>query len=71
MKDSTFAEDKAYSLVKWDNTESFKCICPECENRAEDLLKIITPPQPGYYCHQCSHDLKWHGIAQEVEQEDG
>jgi hypothetical protein len=71
MKDSTFAEDKAYSLVKWDNTEPFKCICPECENRAEDLLKIITPPQPGYYCHQCSHDLKWHGIAQEVEHEDG
>jgi hypothetical protein len=69
MKDNAFAEDKAYSLIRRVDSESFKWVCPECDNRAEELLEIITPPQPDFYCHQCSHDLKRHGIASKKEEE--
>ena len=47
-----------------------KCICEGCTNEPTTLLKITMPPASGCYCSQCASDLKWHGIASEVELKD-
>jgi hypothetical protein len=46
--------------------EQRKCSCLECNNEGTAFLKIVHLPSSGYFCAQCSCDLKWHGIAQEI-----
>ena len=56
----------------YNTSKEFKeCACKGCKNKPTTVLQIMTLPDRGYYCPQCASDLKWHGIAQEVEQEDG
>jgi hypothetical protein len=46
--------------------EKRKCSCLECNNEGTAFLLVVHLPSSGYFCTQCSCDLKWHGIAQEI-----
>lgn len=63
LMNSIDLEEKLRDL---NNAEPRKCSCLSRPNRATRYLNIVSQVEPEYYCNQCSVDLLWHGIAEDI-----
>lgn len=49
--------------------EGYKvCAYRECDRLGDIYLEVELIKRKGWFCNSCATDLKWHGIAREVEQ---